>query len=76
VHGDTVGAETLRRILVDWACDLQMIPAGSMAELDSYIGYYEPYATSHEALDGDQAFWVDLRNAAITLGEAVIAQHS
>jgi hypothetical protein len=45
-----------------------------MAELDGYIGYYEPYATSHEALDRDQAFWADLRNAARTLGEAVIAQ--
>lgn len=45
-----------------------------MAELDSYIGYYEPYATSHETLDSDQAFWADLRNAALTLAEAVIAQ--
>jgi multimeric flavodoxin WrbA len=74
VHGDTAGAENLRRILVDWACDLNMIPAGSMAELDSYIGYYEPYAASHEALDRDQGFWADLRNAARTLGEAVTAQ--
>jgi multimeric flavodoxin WrbA len=73
-HGDTVGAETLRRILIDWACDLHMIPAGSMAELDSYIGYYEPYATSHEALDRDRAFWVDLRKPALTLSDAVIAQ--
>src|SRR5438477_353522 len=26
VHGDTAGAETLRRILVDWAADMHLIP--------------------------------------------------
>ncbi|HEY7972000.1 MAG TPA: hypothetical protein VID96_03675 [Xanthobacteraceae bacterium] len=45
-----------------------------MAELDRYVGYYEPYATSHQTLDADQAFWIDLPNAALALGEAVIAQ--
>ncbi len=27
------------------------IDAGTQARLDRYIGYFEPYATSHEALD-------------------------
>ena len=49
-------------------------PAGSLAEFDRYVGYYEPYATSHQTLDADQAFWIDLRNATLALGEAVIAQ--
>ena len=51
-----------------------MIPAGAAAELDRYVGYYEPYATSHEALDRDQAFQEEVRNAARTLMDAVTAK--
>jgi multimeric flavodoxin WrbA len=76
VHGDTIGAETVRRSLVDWASDLHMIPAGAPAELDAYVGYYEPYATSHEALDRDGAFQAEVRGAALTLCEAVEAQRA
>jgi multimeric flavodoxin WrbA len=74
VHGDTEGAEPLRDSLIDWAQDMRLIPAGSNAELDRYVGYYEPYATSHEALDRDQAFQEEVRNVAFTLMEAVIAK--
>jgi len=56
VHGDTVGAETLRRSLVDWATDMHLTPAGANALANAYLGYYEPYATSHQALDRDDAF--------------------
>jgi multimeric flavodoxin WrbA len=76
VHGDTVGAETLRRSLSDWADDMHLISAGSKAELDAYVGYFEPYATSHEALDRDLAFQAEVRNAALTLIEAVEAKRS
>jgi multimeric flavodoxin WrbA len=76
VHGDTVGAETLRRILVDWAADMHLLPAGRPAELDGYIGYFKPYATSHEALDKDQDFQAETRNAALALCEAVTAQRT
>jgi hypothetical protein len=71
VHGDTTGAETVRRILSDWASDLEMIPVGGKGEVDGYIGYYEPYATSHAALDKDIAFQDEVRNAARTLVAAV-----
>jgi multimeric flavodoxin WrbA len=74
VHGDTVGAETLRRSLVDWAADMHMVPAGTKAEVDGYIGYFEPYATSHEALDKDQDFQTETRNAALTLRDAILAK--
>lgn len=67
VHGDAVGAETLRRSLVDWLCDMELVQAGRSAVLDRYIGYYEPYATSHEALDGDRALYEEVRNAARSL---------
>ena len=71
VHGDSVGAETLRRSLVDWLTSMSLISAGGMAEADGYIGYMEPYATSHHALDEDEAFQDDARNVARALGNAV-----
>lgn len=71
VHGDAAGTETLRRILTDWLKDIGLIPAGHAPELDRYLGYYEPYATSHEALDDDRAFHEETRNAARALVQAV-----
>lgn len=74
VHGDVEGAENVRRSLVDWLRFMHLVPAGLPAELDRYIGYFEPYATSHEALDRDQAIQDEVRNAARTLLEAVQAR--
>jgi multimeric flavodoxin WrbA len=71
VHGDTEGADTLRRSLTDWLTDMELVPAGAAATLDRYVGYYEPYATSHDALDRDTDFHEEVRNAARTLVEAV-----
>jgi multimeric flavodoxin WrbA len=71
VHGDTEGADTLRRSLSDWLTDMDLIPAAAAATLDRYIGYYEPYATSHEALDRDVAVQQEVRNAARALVEGV-----
>ncbi|MGY2903651.1 multimeric flavodoxin WrbA [Bradyrhizobium sp. URHC0002] len=71
VQGDSVGAETLRRSLSDWLTDMHLISAGNFAETDGYIGYMEPYATSHEALDDDAAFQEEVRNVARALGNAV-----
>jgi hypothetical protein len=42
--------------------------------IDGYIGYFEPYATSHEALDRDLSFQAEVKNAALTLIEAVEAK--
>lgn len=74
VHGDTAGTENLRRSMMDWASDMHLVSAGASAELDRYVGYYEPYATGHDALDRDQAFQQEVRNAALTLMEAVQAR--
>ena len=71
VHGDAVGAERVCGALHDWLMDLELVPAGATALLDRYIGYYEPYATSHEALDKDDAFMEETKNAARTLLKAV-----
>ena len=66
-HGDSIGAETMRRSLVDWLTDMSLISAGGMAETDGYIGYQEPYATSHQALDEDDGIQQDVCSAATTL---------
>jgi multimeric flavodoxin WrbA len=76
VHGDTVGAETLRRSLSDWLTDMKLVPAVRQGGIDRYIGYYEPYATSHEALDKDVAVQDEVRVAARALIEAVALARS
>jgi len=38
--------------------------SGTAARLDRYIGYYEPYATSHDTLDHETALHEEVRNAA------------
>jgi hypothetical protein len=50
---------------------MELIPAGAAANFDRYIGYYEPYATSHDALDRDTALFEEVRNAARSLVNAV-----
>jgi multimeric flavodoxin WrbA len=67
VHGDVAGAETLRRSLSDWLTDMELLPAAPSAVVDRYIGYYEPYATSHDALDRDTSLHEEVRNAARAL---------
>jgi multimeric flavodoxin WrbA len=76
VHGDAEGAEGVRRSVSDWLKSIDMVPAGVNAELDRYIGYWKPYATSHEALDEDQDMQEEVRNAARTLMEAARAIHA
>jgi multimeric flavodoxin WrbA len=76
VHGDVEGTENVRRALSDWLCFMQLAPAGASAELDRYIGYWKPYATSHEELDADEAIMEEVRNAARTLVEGLTAQRS
>ncbi len=71
VHGDVAGIEGSRRSLCDWLDWMGFIDAGAVARLDRYIGYYEPYATSHEALDRDLDVQEETRQAAQALGKAV-----
>jgi multimeric flavodoxin WrbA len=71
VHGDTDGVGHLTAALTNWLSNIGMVSAGNKAELQSYVGYYEPYATSHEALDDDVDFEEEVRNAARTLVTAV-----
>ena len=47
-----------------------------LTDLDGYIGYFEPYATGHDALDRDVAFQAEVSNAALALMEAVEAKRA
>ena len=71
VHGDVAGIEGARRSLTDWLDWMGLIDAGPQAKLDRFIGYYEPYATSHETLDADDALQAEVRNVALAVAEAV-----
>lgn len=71
VHGDAAGVENLRRMLADWLTDIGLISAGKKAVFDAYVGYYRPYATSHEDLDADTDLQKEVANAAHALVEAV-----
>jgi hypothetical protein len=48
-----------------------LIDAGAQSRLDRYVGYYESYAESHEALDRDEAMQEEVRNVARAVGNAV-----
>ncbi|TGR67588.1 NADPH-dependent FMN reductase, partial [Mesorhizobium sp. M2D.F.Ca.ET.223.01.1.1] len=71
VHGDTEGAGTVRHSLADWLRSMKLDQVGEAAELHRYIGYWKPYATSHDELDADSAVQTEVANAALALAEAV-----
>jgi multimeric flavodoxin WrbA len=71
VHGDVAGIEGTRRALCDWLDWMGLVDAGSQARLDRFIGYYEPYATSHDTLDGDKDVQGEVRNVALAVANAV-----
>ena len=67
VHGDTQGADQLKSVLTDWLDEMMLIPSGNQGSYARYIGYFEPYATSHEALDKDRKLQAEVVNAAMSL---------
>jgi len=71
VHGDVAGVESHRRNLTDWLDWMGLVDAGAAARLDRYVGDYEPYATSHDALDRDTAFLAEVRNVAHAVTRAI-----
>ena len=71
VHGDVAGIETVRGALSDWLDWMGLIEAGSKSRLDRFVGYYEPYATSHQALDDDRGFQAEVRNVARAVAKTI-----
>jgi hypothetical protein len=75
-HGDSQGHEDVRRELQQWLTDIGMIQAGSAGAFDTLIGYYEPYATSHDKLDASPDVFTEVENAAKSLANLVRAMRS
>jgi hypothetical protein len=48
-----------------------LFQAGNAAAMDAYIGYYTPYATSHEELDRQPEIFEEVANAAKSLATLV-----
>jgi len=71
VHGDVAGIEGVRRSLSDWLDWMGLIDAGKQARLDRFIGYFKPYATSHDELDKDKNVQEEVRNVARAVAKAV-----
>ena len=71
VHGDAEGVETLGRNLCAWLTSMELVQAGASGAVARYLGYYESYAKSHDALDRDEAFQREVENAALSLVETV-----
>lgn len=76
VHGDVAGIEGTRRDLADWLDWMGLIDAGSRARVDRYIGYFEPYANSHETLDKDADVREEAQNVGIAVAGALKALRS
>ena len=69
VHGDVAGTEGSRRALSDWLDWMGLVDSGFQSRLDRYVGYYEPYATSHEGLDKNE----DVQEETRVVARAVAA---
>ena len=65
------GVEVHRRNLTDWLEWMGLVDAGAAAKLDRYVGYFEPYYNSHDALDKDTALQEEVRNVARSVVQAV-----
>jgi multimeric flavodoxin WrbA len=76
VHGDSAGIEGLRRSLTDWLEDMGLVQAGKAACIDRFIDYYGMYATSHDALDKDDALFEEVDNAARSLANQIARTRS
>jgi len=75
-HGDSQGHEGVREALVEWLSSIGMHQAGSSAAVDTLIGYWEPYATSHDKLDAMPDVFTLVENAAKSLVNLVRAIRS
>ncbi|MBC7537933.1 MAG: flavodoxin family protein [Bacteriovorax sp.] len=64
VHGDSAGLEDTRRSLIDWLTDLHLVQAGVAS---SYVGYFGTYAESHNELDKNEDFLIEVESAAESL---------
>lgn len=73
VHGDANGVDDVRNHLRDTLEDMRLIHAGGLSR---FIGYMQPYATSHNELDKDEELFKEVEGLATTLSIAVQQKRS
>ncbi len=84
-HGQSARTEKIRKkqrnlnskggiIRGIWPEEMELIYSGTQESIGRYIGYYGPYATSHDALDGDEKTQQEVRVSALSLASAVRAK--
>lgn len=71
VHGDAEGVRNVAESIAGWLSDSGLESAGDGAVLDRYIGYYKPYATSHESLDEEPLLIEEVKRSAQLLLDSV-----
>lgn len=76
VHGDTMGVDDLKNSLTAWLNEIMLIPSSVYGQIGRYIGYYGPYAESHEALDKDHALMEEIKVSAEALAMNVRAERA
>lgn len=64
VHGDVACIEGPRGALTDWLDWMGFVASGVKSRLERFIDYYEPYATSHAALDQEDDMQKEVVNVA------------
>lgn len=75
-HGDTTGVDEVKNALTNWLTEMMLIPSSIYGQLGRYIGYYGPYATSHDAFDSDHALIEEIRLSSEALAMNVMAERA
>lgn len=57
--------------LCNWLASMPLVQAGASGVVGRYLGDYQDYSGSHDALDADPALQAEVRNAAASLVETV-----
>lgn len=73
VHGDAMGVDDSKNTLCDWLEEMELTPTGTFGKIGRYVGYFKPYATSHQDLDHDENIFQEVVNAAKALLSSVQA---
>jgi hypothetical protein len=66
-HGDAAGTGGTPAESRGLLTDMGLVQAGTSGVIDTFIGYYQPYATSHDDLDETPELFEEVRNAARSL---------
>jgi hypothetical protein len=73
VHGDAGDVGSVQNALSAWLEWMGFLSSGAQSRIGRYIGYFEPYATSHQSLDQDLCVMEETRNVARCIANAIEA---